>query len=472
MFNNRIAAFLWWISCALAFFAGSSAYAYEKVISYCVDPDRVPYEMLRNGKHVGVSADYLLLIGELAKVNFKLVPTDSWEQSLEYVQTGKCMLVPMINKSANSNVFLKFTVPYFESPNVLVSRGNGILYQGFAGITNQVVGVSRSSFLAEYLARYYPNLRLQMVESDAKGLQELNKGSIDILVGPALSINSEIARMNLQGVSITGYAEPYNFLRIGVNKAYPDLVVQLNEAIEQIPEAAKFDIYQRWNITQKPNEQDFRLLIVVVACIAVVLATLFWRRTIMRRYSRELRLKQDEMENLQSVLLEKNRMLEFLSSHDSATNLYNRNFMLHRAEDEVSRFNRFHTEASLILFDFTNPNVSQYSSQGAFSETGMRELARICLRSVREVDIAGRWSAEQIIILCPQTPISAAKILADRIKDAVETHPRDDIRLLPFSIGLAALQESENFAEWYERTSQALYLARRQHSGKVMIAEN
>lgn len=463
---------MWRFFCVLSITTGASAYAFDREITYCIDPARVPYEMLRNDKHMGISADYLVLIGELANVNFKLVQTESWRQSLEYVQTGKCMLVPMVNKSANRNIYLNFTVPYFESPNVLVSRGSGILYQGFDGITNQLVGVNRNSFLAEYLARYYPNLHLQMMESDAQGLQELNKGNIDILVGPALSLNSEIARMNLQGIAITGYAEPYNSLRMGVNKAFPDLITLLNESIEQIPEAAKFDIYQRWNIAQQPTQQDFRLLIVIVACIAVVLATLFWRRTIMRRYARELRLKHEEMENLQSVLLEKNRMLEFLSSHDSATNLYNRNFMLHRAEDEVSRFNRFHTDASLILFDFSNHNFNQTSSHADFSESGMRELARVCLRSVREVDIAGRWSAEQIIILCPQTPISAAKILAERIKDAVETHPRDDIRLLPFSIGLAALQEGESFADWYERTSQALSLARRQHSGKVMIAEN
>nr|MCP4258193.1 diguanylate cyclase [Planctomycetota bacterium] len=104
-------------------------------------------------------------------------------------------------------------------------------------------------------------------------------------------------------------------------------------------------------------------------------------------------------------------------------------------------------------------------------EDGIKELAKICLSCVREVDIAGRWSSEQIIILCPQTPISASKILADRLKEAVETHQREDIRDLPFSIGLAALQEGETFADWYERASQALYLARRQHGGKVMIAE-
>ncbi|OFI35884.1 hypothetical protein BFC17_10840 [Alteromonas lipolytica] len=447
-------------------------HADTKQVTYCIDPTWVPYEMLRNGKHVGISADYLQIISELADINFILVETESFHQSLEFLQTGRCMVMAMMNSSAYRNVYINFTIPYFESPNVLIARDAKVMYQGLDGLNSQLLGVAKNTFLAEYLARYYPQLRLHLTESEGDGLRALSRGEIDVFAGAMLSVNSEINKMNMSEMAVVGYAEPYNSLRMGVNKAHSEIVEDLNKAIEQIPEAARVEIYKRWSNVKRHYQQDFRMAVLGVACGAVILATLFWRRNIMRRYARELRLKQEEMENLQSVLLEKNRMLEFLSSHDSATNLYNRNFMLHRAEDEVSRFNRFHTAATLILFDFSSQNVRLNPGDSAFSEEGVRELARLCLRSVREVDIAGRWSAEQIIILCPQTPIAASKILADRLKEAIETHPRDDIRLLPFSIGLAALQEGETFADWYERASQALYMARREHSGQVMIAEN
>lgn len=469
MFSLRTVFTLCLVICSA--FLADRATADSKQVTYCIDPSWVPYEMLRSGKHVGISADYLRLVGELANLDFKLVETDSFQQSLEYVQTGRCMLMSMLNSSAHRNIYLDFTVPYFQSPNVLVARDAKVMYQGLDGLNNQVVGLAKDTFLAEYIARYYPQLRLQLVDTESDGLHALSRGDIDVFAGALLSLNSEMNKMNMQELAIVGYAEPYNSLRMGVNKAFPELVTKINDAIGRIPEAARVDIYKRWSNVKRQYRQDFRLAVLGIACVAIILATLIWRRNIMRKYGWELRLKQEEMENLQSVLLEKNRMLEFLSSHDSATNLYNRNFMLHRAEDEVSRFNRFHTAATLILFDFSTQNVRPNPTSPPFSEEGMRELARVCLRSVREVDIAGRWSAEQIIILCPQTPISASKILAERLKDAVETHPRDDIRMLPFSIGLAALQEGETFADWYERASQALYMARRHHSGKVMIAE-
>ncbi|MDC8831305.1 transporter substrate-binding domain-containing diguanylate cyclase [Alteromonas gilva] len=445
--------------------------AHSKDVTFCINPDLAPYEMLRDGKHVGVSADYLVLIDQLTDIDFHLVETVSWHQSFEYVQTGKCMFLPMVNLSSHRSAFLEFTQPYFESPNVMLGRQSNVVYQGFDGLSSELLGVSKHSYIAEYLARYYPHLRIQLFDSESEGLRALNSGDIDLMVGPSLHLHSVMERMNLQGFVITGYAEPYNSFRMGVNKAYPELSAILDDAIERIPEAAKVDIRKRWSNVKRQYPQDFRPVILVIVCVVVLIATLFWRHNIMRRYARESHHKQSELENLQAVLLEKNRLLEFLSSHDSSTNLYNRNFMLHRAEDEVSRFNRFHTAATLILFDFSSHISRVGNEHNLFSEDSVRELARVCLGSVREVDIAGRWSAEQIIILCPQTPIAASKVLAERLKEAIETHPRDEIRTLPFSIGLAALKEGEAFSDWYERASQALYIARRHHNGNVVVAE-
>lgn len=68
-------------------------------VTYCVDPDWAPYEAIRNNNHVGISADYIQTISELSGLTFKLVPTQSWEQSLAYVQQGTCQVISMLNVS-------------------------------------------------------------------------------------------------------------------------------------------------------------------------------------------------------------------------------------------------------------------------------------------------------------------------------------------------------------------------------------
>jgi ABC-type amino acid transport substrate-binding protein len=91
-------------------------------VTYCVDPNWAPYEAIRNNLHVGISAEYLEIIADIGNLSFTLVPTESWQQSLEFVQQGRCQVIPMLNTSDYRRQFLDFSLPYFEAPNVLIAK--------------------------------------------------------------------------------------------------------------------------------------------------------------------------------------------------------------------------------------------------------------------------------------------------------------------------------------------------------------
>ena len=94
--------------------------AQREAIDYCVAPDWLPYEAIRDGKHVGISSDYLAILAEKLNVDFRLVPTNTWLETLEFLQQGKCHLVPILNASESRSQYLKFSEVYFSAPNVLV----------------------------------------------------------------------------------------------------------------------------------------------------------------------------------------------------------------------------------------------------------------------------------------------------------------------------------------------------------------
>jgi diguanylate cyclase (GGDEF)-like protein len=463
---------------AVLFMAGFAAvgHAYgeneKTIVTYCVDPDWMPYEAIRNGVHIGISADYLDLIEELAPVEFSLIPTESWQQTLEYVQTGKCMAVAMLNVSPSRRMYLNFTLPFFDAPNVLVSKRNKPMLQGYGGITSEVVGVIKNYRQAEYIARYYPDVTLRYIKDEREGLALLASGEIDVLVGSLLSVNAQINRHVYDDIMISGYAEPYDSMGLGVNKAYPELVPLLNQAIRALPESSKVEIFKRWSNVKAYYYQDYRQYIILFLIVVILVLGFIWRRYIVRKYDRLNAAKNVEIEKLQVALLEKNRTLEFLSSHDSITGLYNRNFMLHKIEEEVSRFYRFHSSASLILVDFSNSYAHLDKSTAVLTEEVLKELAAVCLSSVREVDIAGRWGIEQYIILCPQTPKSAAEIIANRLKVSIEEHKNPAVNSLEFCIGIATLQDNENFSDWYERATKAVSASRRQSHNTVIVAKD
>ncbi|MGK0409868.1 MAG: hypothetical protein ACJASB_002026 [Shewanella psychromarinicola] len=50
----------------------------RNIIRYCVDPDWLPYEAIIDGRHTGISSDYLALLTDYTDFTFVLVPTSSW----------------------------------------------------------------------------------------------------------------------------------------------------------------------------------------------------------------------------------------------------------------------------------------------------------------------------------------------------------------------------------------------------------
>jgi len=67
------------------------------VIKFSVDPFWPPFEYIdEKGQFRGIMKDYLHLFHEISNIEFKLMPTNSWKETLELVRTKKCDLIPQI----------------------------------------------------------------------------------------------------------------------------------------------------------------------------------------------------------------------------------------------------------------------------------------------------------------------------------------------------------------------------------------
>jgi len=285
-----------------------------------------------------------------------------------------------------------------------------------------------------------------------------------------MSVNMHINNLKLKDLNIVGYAEPFDSLAFGVNKTYGHLVDKLNFAIERIPETRKVEIYKQWNNVQVRYSRNYVVMVLSTAIVILVFLLFTFRNRNVSGYKRIINQKNEEIGALQATLLEKNKTLAFLSAHDTVTGLYNRNHMIQRAEEEISRFHRFHTTASLIVIELTPVSDDRDSIEPSAKEEALKAVATNCLNTVREVDVVSRFSGEQFIILCPQTELNAAKNLADRLLDCISTH-HSLVESFKTAMGLSELRESEEFTEWFERTMKALYQSKRQGYGNVTVAQ-
>jgi diguanylate cyclase (GGDEF)-like protein len=231
------------------------------------------------------------------------------------------------------------------------------------------------------------------------------------------------------------------------------------------------EIYRQWNNVKVRYHKDYFKLTVTLLFIIFVILTLVWRHRTLHTHGRLMGQKNAEIESLQTSLLDRNRTLEFLSAHDTLTGLYNRNHMIQKSEEEIYRFRRFHTVPSMIIVELYQGIDPRLDNHDAHKKHYLKALASVCLATVREVDVVSRYTEGQIVVLCPQTNLDEGQILADRLLSAIDKNAELADMQMVASIGLAQLKEGENFSDWIERATKALYQAKRQRANRVAVAD-
>lgn len=100
------------------------------VIRYGVAPDWPGMsEVDDRGRLKGLIADLLTLMSQRAGLQFTLVPTRSWAQSMALFQDRKLDLIPAMTPTAERQQFARFTPNYASINRVVVAR------QGMAELT-------------------------------------------------------------------------------------------------------------------------------------------------------------------------------------------------------------------------------------------------------------------------------------------------------------------------------------------------
>ena len=170
------------------------------------------------------------------------------------------------------------------------------------------------------------------------------------------------------------------------------------------------------------------------------------------------------------------KLLEFelvrLANADSLTGLPNRRYFLETGELEVRRVKRFGRTASVIMIDLDHFKTVNDRFGHAVGDVALRDLARVCRKLVRKIDILARLGGEEFAILSPETDEPSATRLGEKLRQAVADTPIDD-GLNRFGItasfGVAEVCASDaGIGECLRRADFALYAAKRAGRNCVM----
>jgi diguanylate cyclase (GGDEF)-like protein len=104
---------------------------------------------------------------------------------------------------------------------------------------------------------------------------------------------------------------------------------------------------------------------------------------------------------------------------DPLTGIANRQAVLTRVEEELVRATRYKRPLSVIIVDLDHFKRCNDAHGHAAGDVILRHVAQLLARSVREVDVAGRYGGEEFLIVVPETDADGAAALAEKLRRIV-----------------------------------------------------
>jgi len=167
------------------------------------------------------------------------------------------------------------------------------------------------------------------------------------------------------------------------------------------------------------------------------------------------------------------------ASTDMLTGLNNRRYFMTLAEQELRRARRFSRSLSVMMIDIDHFKRINDQCGHALGDSVLQGVAKRILESLRQSDQCGRLGGEEFAIFLPETNISAARLVAERMREHLEKRPliatgggSATTLSCTISIGIAELNAKDgSIDELLSRADEALYRAKNNGRNRVETAD-
>lgn len=167
-------------------------------------------------------------------------------------------------------------------------------------------------------------------------------------------------------------------------------------------------------------------------------------------------------------------MVRELSLRDELTGLYNRRYLMDRAEAEINHAERRERPVTLLMLDLDYFKKLNDLNDHLVGDEALKAVAMALESKTRGIDTVARFGGEEMVVLLPATKHEEGMIVAEKLRAAVEELKVQGEDVLPggrltVSVGVASYPlHGDNLHDVLEQADRALYKAK--HSGRNRVA--
>lgn len=174
-----------------------------------------------------------------------------------------------------------------------------------------------------------------------------------------------------------------------------------------------------------------------------------------------------EKKETQLELEYKNRILSEMSSIDGLTKIGNHRTLIEHLKAEIAEASRTSSPLSIAIFDIDDFKKVNDSKGHVYGDQVLVDVASIMKKSIRGTDFAGRYGGEEFMVIFPNTTLSVASKISERIRQAVEDYNFVDGLRITISGGVSQYN-NETITELVHSADTRLYAAKRNGKNQIV----
>ena len=331
----------------------------KKQINLCIDPNWMPFEKIdKNGKHIGMTADYFDIFRDTLGVDIKLIPSKSWEESIALAKRRQCDVMSLVMETKERKKYLNFTTPYVDIPLVIATKIDIPYVTDIDSIVDRKVGMTKGYAFIEILKKKHPHLNIVEVEDITDGLDRVSKGELFGYIGSLASIGYKLQTAFNGELKISGkFAEEWK-LSIGVRSDDKVLFDIFQKVVDNIDQRQRQRILNNWISIKYERGTDYTLIWKILAVVFFVILLGIYRHYLLKKSNTKLSSLNKELESTREEVNKSLEYFEYLFNNSIETiGLFqdNRCINLNEAGIKLFGFKDLQDAIGKTPFDFIAP---------------------------------------------------------------------------------------------------------------------
>lgn len=260
----------------------------KKELNMCIDPNWMPYESIKDGKHIGITSDYIRLFTEQLPIPIKLIPTSGWSQTVEYGKNRTCDFITIMIKTEDRKKYFNFSSEYLNSPLVIATKINEPFINSISNVLDKKFGIVKGYAYKEVLIKKYPNIKIVDVKSIKDGLQRVDNNEIFGFIDSLPAVGYVIQKNHVGSLKVTGKIQgDWNFSIASRNdeSLLNDIFSKL---ITNIPLETHNEILHKWISVKYQESIDYTKFIWIVIALTIIISIVIYKNNTITKINKKM----------------------------------------------------------------------------------------------------------------------------------------------------------------------------------------